>query len=318
MSARKLLFRGVAREALLRGAAEVADAVRVTLGPKSKCVLIDKKFGRPIVCNDGVTIAKEVELVDPIENLGAKMIREAAERTGDAVGDGTSTSTVLAHAMLAEGTRNIAAGASGIELKRGLDRGLLAAVGALKRLSRPVQGVVEKTHVATISAHNDPAVGKLVAEAFEKIGTEGVITVEEARTTETMLDVVEGMRFDRGFISPYFVTDPQEMEAVLDDPLILLYEKRLTNMKDLLPLLEQVARNSRPLLIVAEEVEGEALATLVLNKIRGTLACCAVKAPGFGDRRKAVLQDLAILTGGQLIAEELGIKLENVTEKDLG
>ena len=318
MPARKLLFRAAAREALPRGAGEVADAVRVTLGPKSKCVLIDKKFGRPIVCNDGVTIAKEVELSDAVENLGAKMIREAAERTGDAVGDGTSTSTLLAHAILAEGIRNIAAGASGVELKRGLDRGLRAAVTALKALSRPVQGLVEKTHVATISAHNDPAIGKLVAEAFEKIGAEGVITVEEARTTETMLDVVEGMQFDRGFISPYFVTDPQEMEAVLEDPWILLYEKRLTNMKDLLPLLEQVARNSRPLLIVAEDVEGEALATLVLNKIRGTLACCAVKAPGFGDRRKAVLQDLAILTGGQLIAEELGLKLENVTEKDLG
>jgi chaperonin GroEL len=232
--------------------------------------------------------------------------------------DGTSTSTLLAHAILCEGIRNIAAGASGVELKRGLDRGLRAAVGALKQLSRPVQGLVEKTHVATISAHNDPVIGKLVAEAFEKIGAEGVITVEEARTTETVLDIVEGMQFDRGFISPYFGTDPQKMEAVLEDPLILLYEKRLTNMKDLLPLLEQVARNSRPLLIIAEEVEGEALATLVVNKIRGTLACCAVKAPGFGDRRKAILHDLAILTGGQLIAEELGVKLENVTEKDLG
>ena len=318
MPARKLLFRATAREALLRGAAEVADAVRITLGPKSKCVLIDKKFGRPIVCNDGVTIAKEIELTDAVENLGAKMIREAAERTGDAVGDGTSTSTILANAILCEGIRNIAAGASGVELKRGLDRGLRAAVAALKELSRPVQGLVEKTHVATISAHNDPAIGKLVAEAFEKTGAEGVITVEEARTTETVLDIVEGMQFDRGFISPYFVTDPQEMEAVLEDPSILLYEKRLTNMKDLLPLLEQVARNSRPLLVIAEEVEGEALATLVVNKIRGTLACCAVKAPGFGDRRKATLQDLAILTGGQLIAEELGVKLENVTEKDLG
>ena len=318
MAAKKLQFRAAAREALLHGAGEVADAVRVTLGPKSKCVLIDKKFGRPIVCNDGVTIAKEIELSEPIENLGAKMIREAAERTGDAVGDGTSTATILAHAMLVEGIRNIAAGASGVELKRGLDRGLRAGVAALKQLSRPVQGVVEKTHVATISAHNDVAIGQLVAEAFEKIGTEGVITVEEARTTDTVLDVVEGMQFDHGFISPYFVTDPQEMEVVLEDPLILLYEKRLNNMKDLLPLLEQVARNSRPLLIVAEDVEGEALATLVLNKIRGTLACCAVKAPGFGDRRKAILQDLAILTGGQVIAEELGIKLENVGETDLG
>jgi chaperonin GroEL len=285
MAARKLLFRAAAREALLRGAAEVADAVRVTLGPKSKCVLIDKKYGRPIVCNDGVTIAKEVELTGPVENLGAKMIREAAERTGDAVGDGTSTSTILAHAILSEGIRNIAAGASGVELKRGLDRGLRAAVTALKQLSRPVQGLVEKTHVATISAHNDSAIGKLVAEAFEKIGPEGVITVEEARTTETVLDVVEGMQFDGGFISPYFVTDAQEMEAVLEDPSILLYEKKLANMKDLLPLLEQVARNSRPLLLIAEDVEGEALATLVVNKIRGhPLLLCR---QGAGLRRPA-------------------------------
>jgi len=318
MSARKLLFRAEAREALLHGANEVADAIRVTLGPKSKCVLIDKKYGRPIVCNDGVTIAKEIELPDVVQNLGAKMLREAAERTGDAVGDGTSTSTLLAHAILCEGIRNIAAGASGIDIKHGLDRGMRAAVQSLREIARPVRGFVEKSQVATISAHNDASIGKLVAEAFEKIGPEGVITVEEARTTDTVLDLVEGMQFDRGYISPYFVTEPQSMKAILDAPLILLYEKKLTSMQDLLPLLEQVARSGKPLLIVAEEVEGEALATLVLNKIRGTLAACAVKAPGFGDRRKAMLQDLAILTGGKLIAEELGVKLENVTERDLG
>jgi chaperonin GroEL len=318
MSARKLLFRAEAREALLHGANEVADAIRVTLGPKSKCVLIDKKYGRPIVCNDGVTIAKEIELPGAVENLGAKMIREAAERTGDAVGDGTSTSTLLAHAILCEGIRNIAAGASGVDIKHGLDRGMRAAVQALRDIARPVRGFVEKSQVATISAHNDPSIGKLVAEAFEKIGPEGVITVEEARTTDTVLDLVEGMQFDRGYISPYFVTEPQSMKAILDAPLILLYEKKLASMQDMLPLLEQVARSGKPLLIVAEEVEGEALATLVLNKIRGTLAACAVKAPGFGDRRKAMLQDLAILTGGKLIAEELGVKLENVTEGDLG
>lgn len=318
MSAKQLLFRSAAREALLRGAGAVTEAVRVTLGPKSKCVLIDKKFGRPLVCNDGVTIAKEIELKDPVENLGAHMIREAAERTGDAVGDGTSTSTLLAHAILAEGIRNIAAGASGVELKRGLDRGLAAAVRALKQISRPVAGRREREQVAAVSAHNDEAVGRMVAEAVERVGTEGVITVEEAKTTETMLDVVEGMQFDRGYTSPYFVTDTEAMEAALDDVLILLYEKRISGMKDLLPLLEEVVRQGRPMLIIAEDVEGEALATLVLNKIRGTLPCVAVKAPGFGDRRKAMMQDIAILTGGKLVAEELGVKLENVRPEELG
>ncbi len=318
MPAKQLLFRSNAREALLHGAATVADAVRVTLGPKSKCVLIEKRFGHPLVCNDGVTIAKEIELKDPVENLGARMIREAAERTGSAVGDGTSTATVLAYALYADGIRNVAAGASAIELKHGLDRGLKAAVEKLKAISRPVRDPREQAQVATVSAHNDESIGQLVADAVAKVGSEGVITVEEAKTTETVVDVVEGMQFDRGFLSPYFVTDPEEMEAVLEDPLVLLHEKKISSMKDLLPLLEEVVRQGRPLLIVAEDVEGEALATLVLNKIRGTLPCVAVKAPGFGDRRKAMLDDVAILTGGHLVAEELGVKLEHVAIADLG
>jgi chaperonin GroEL len=313
-----MLFRSAAREKILQGATAITDAVRVTLGPKSKCVLIEKKWGKPLVCNDGVTIAKEVDLKDPEENLGAQMIRQAAEQTGEAVGDGTSTSTVLAHAIFAEGLRNVAAGASAIDLKRGLDRGLHAAVEALRARSRPVESRREKAQVATISAHNDPAIGELVADAMEKVGPEGVISVEEAKTTETALEVVEGMQFDHGYLSPYFITNTEKMEAVLEDPLILLHEKKITHMNDLLPLLEQIAKNGQSLLIVAEDVEGEALATLVVNKIRGVLACVAVKAPGFGDRRKAMLQDLAILTGGQLIAEELGLKLEKVTLNDLG
>ena len=318
MPAKRFQFRSDARQSILRGASVLADAVRVTLGPKSKSVLIEKKFGRPIVCDDGVTIAKEVELKDPEENLGAQMIREAAERTGEAVGDGTTTSTLLAHAILAEGVRNIAAGASAVDLKRGLTRGLNAAVDSIRALSRPVTNKREKAQVATISAHNNSIVGNMVAEAVEKVGAEGAITVEESKTTETVLEIVEGMQFDRGFISPYFVTDPEGMEAALDEPLILLHEKKISNVKDLLPLLEQIVRAGKPLLIISEDVEAEALATLVLNKIRGTLPCAAVKAPGFGDRRKAMLQDLAILTGGQLIAEELGIKLENVTLEQLG
>src|SRR5690348_11439037 len=318
MAHKHLIFRAAAREKVLRGATALADAVRVTLGPKSKCVLIEKKWGEPLVCNDGVTIAKEVDLKDPEENLGVQVLREAAARTGDAVGDGTTTSTILAHAIYADGLRNVAAGASAIDLKRGLDRGLHAAVDALRKLSRPVRTKREKAQVATISAHNDPTIGDLVADAVEKVGPEGAISVEEAKATETALEVVEGMQFDRGYLSPYFVTDPAKMEAVLEEPFILLHEKRITTMKDLLPLLEQVAKLGRSLLIVAEDVEGEALATLVVNKIRGTLACTAVKAPGFGDRRKAMLEDIAILTGGRLIAEELGLKLENVTLKDLG
>src|SRR5579863_6791793 len=318
MASKRLTFRSAAREKILAGASALTDAVRITLGPKSKCVLIQKKWGRPLVCNDGITIAKEVELEDPEENLGAQMIRDASERTGDAVGDGTSTSAVLAHAIFAEGLHNLAAGASAVDLKRGLDRGLLVAVNSLKDLSRPVASRLEKAQVATISAHNDPSIGEMVAEAYEKVGKEGVITVEEAKTTESALEVVEGMQFDRGFISPYFITDAEKMEVVLEDPLILLHEKKLANMKDMLPLLEQVAKEGRPFLIIAEDVEGEALATLVVNKVRGTLLSAAVKAPGFGDRRKEMLQDIAILTGGQLIAEELGLKIENLTIAELG
>jgi len=318
MASKQFLFRSEAREKILHGAAALADAVRVTLGPKSKCVLIEKRFGKPLVCNDGVTIAKEVDLKDPAENLGAQMIHEAAERTGDAVGDGTSTSTVIAHAILTEGVRNVAAGASAVDLKRGLDRGLKAAVEALRGVSRPVASRREKEHVATVSAHNNPEVGKLVADAIEKIGPDGVVTVEEANTTDTALDIVEGMQFDRGYLSPYFVTDPEKMEAALDQPYILLHEKKISNMKDLLPLLEQIAKSGRPLVIVAEDVEADALATLVVNKLRGVLPCAAVKAPGFGDRRKAMLDDIAILTGGRVLAEELGVKLENVQLVELG
>jgi len=318
MAHKQLLFKSAAREKVMKGATALADAVRVTLGPKSKCVLLEKKWGRPVVCNDGVTIAKEVELKDPEENLGARMIREAAERTGDAVGDGTTTSALLAHAIFSEGVRNVAAGASAVDLKRGLDRGLRLAVKALQGLSRPVASRLEKAQIATISAHNDPAIGELVADAVEKVGQEGVITVEEAKTTETALEVVEGMQFDRGYLSPYFITDPEKMETVLEDPLILLHEKKISNLKDLLPLLEQVAKAGRPLLVLAEDVEGEALATLVVNKIRGVLPSAAVKAPGFGDRRKAILEDIAILTGGQVLAEELGLKIENLTLNDLG
>ncbi len=318
MAAKQFQFHADARQSILHGASVLADAVRVTLGPKSKCVLIEKKFGRPVVCDDGVTIAKEVELKNPEENLGAQMVREAAERTGEAVGDGTTTATLLAHALLVEGVRNVAAGASAIDLKRGLSRGLKAAVDSLRSLSRPVTSKREKAQVAAISAHNNSTVGEMVAEAVERVGAEGAITVEESKTTETVLDVVEGMQFDRGYISPYFVTDPEAMQAALDEPLILLHEKKISNVKDLLPVLEEVVRVGKPLLIISEDVEAEALATLVLNKIRGSLPCVAVKAPAFGDRRKAMLQDIAILTGGQLIAEELGIELKNVRMDQLG
>jgi chaperonin GroEL len=318
MTHKQITFEAPAREKVLHGASALADAVRVTLGPKSKCVLIERKWGKPLACNDGVTIAKEVSLKDPEENLGAQALREAAERMGDEVGDGTTTCTLLAHAIFADGVRNVTAGASAIDLKRGLDRGLEVAVDAVKRLSRPVATDRERIQVATISAHNDSAIGQLVAEAVGKVGAEGVITVEEAKGTETALELVEGMQFDRGFLSPYFVTDPEKMEAHLDDPFILLFEKKVVVMKDLLPLLEEVAKSGHPLLIVAEDVEGEALATLVINKVRGTLPCIAVKAPGFGDRRKAMLEDIATLTGGKVIAEELGIKLEHVAIAELG
>jgi chaperonin GroEL len=318
MAHKQVMFRAAAREKILRGAEALADAVRVTLGPKSKSVLIERKWGKPLVCNDGVTIAKEFDLKDPEENLGAQMIRQAAERTGESVGDGTSTSTVLAHAIYAEGVRNVTAGASAVDIKRGLDRGVRVAVQALRELSRPVVSKKEKAQVAAISAHNDPVMGDLVADAMEKVGPEGAITVEEAKTTETTVDVVEGMQFDHGYISPYFVTGSEKMEAVLEEPLILLTERKITHMQDLLPLLEQLAKSGRSLLLVAEDLEGEALATLVVNKLRGVLACVAVKAPGFGDRRKAMLQDMAILTGGKVVSEELGMTLEKITLHDLG
>jgi len=318
MAHKQVLFRSVAREKILRGATQLADAIRVTLGPRSKSVLIEKKWGSPIVCNDGVTIAKEFDLKDPEENLGARMMRQAAEKTGEMVGDGTSTATILAHAIFADGVRNVVAGASAIEIKRGLDLATKRAIEVLRALSRPVATRKEKSQVAAISAHNDSAIGELVADAMDKVGGEGVITVEEAKTTETVLDVVEGMRFDRGFLSPYFITNPDKMEAVLEDCLILLSDRKIGALNDMIPLLEQIVKAAKPLLIVAEEVEGEALATLIVNQIRGALKSCAVKAPGFGDRRKAMLQDMAVLTGGQVISEELGLKLEHVKIEELG
>ena len=318
MSHKQVLFRSAAREKILRGATQLADAVRVTLGPRSKSVLIERKWGPPIVCNDGVTIAKEFDLKDSEENLGARMLRQAAERTGDVVGDGTSTSTILAHAIFADGVRNVVAGASAIDIKRGLDRGSKVTIEALKALSRPVATRKEKAQVAAISAHNDEAIGELVAEAMEKVGGEGVITVEESKTTETVLDVVEGMQFDRGYLSPYFVTNAEKMEAVLEDAFILLCDRKISALKDLIQLFEQVAKSGRPLLVIAEDVEGEALATLIVNQLRGTLRSCAVKAPAFGDRRKAMLQDIAELTGAQMIAEELGVTLEHAVLEQLG
>jgi chaperonin GroEL len=318
MAHKQVLFRSAAREKVLRGATQLADAIRVTLGPKSKSVLIQKKWGAPLVCNDGVTIAKEFDLRDAEENLGAQMLRQAAEKTGDAVGDGTSTSTILAHAILADGVRNVVAGASAIDIKRGLDRACKRAVEALRGLSRPVAVRKEKAQVATISAHNDAAIGELVADAMEKVGGEGVITVEESRTTDTTLEVVEGMQFDRGYVSPYFITNPDKMEAVLEDPLILLADRKIASLNDFLPLLDLVAKAGRPLLVVGDDVEGEALATLIVNQIRGSLKSCAVKAPGFGDRRKAMLQDMAVLTGGIVLSEETGMKLEHMALEQLG
>lgn len=318
MPHKQVLFRSAAREKILHGATKLADAVRVTLGPRSKSVLIQKKWGAPIVCNDGVTIAKEFELKDPEENLGVQMLRQAAEKTGDVVGDGTSTSTILAHAIFADGVRNVAAGASAIDLKRGLDRAMKAAIENLKAISRPVKTRKEKAQIAAIAAHNDSDIGELVAEAMEKVGNEGVITVEEAKTTETTLEVVEGMQFDRGYVSPYFITDPEKMEAVMEDAYVLLSDRKISNLKDMIPLLDSVAKTGRPLLVVAEDIEAEALATLIVNQLRGTLKSCAVKAPGFGDRRKAMLQDMAILTGGMVITEELGLRLESATLEQLG
>jgi chaperonin GroEL len=318
MSYKQILFRSTAREKLLSGTRALADAVRVTLGPKSKSVLIQRKWGAPIVCNDGVTIAKEIKLKDPEENLGAQMMRQAAEKTGDAVGDGTSTATILAQAIFADGLRNVVAGASAIDIKRGLDAGLKAATDALHALSQPVKTRTEKAQIATVSAHNDPSIGELVAEAMEKVGDEGAITVEDSRTTETVLEVVEGMQFDRGYISPYFVTDVEGLTCELENVYVLLHDKKLSNLRPLIPLLEAAVQQAAPILVVAEDVTDEALATLVVNKLRGGMKVVAVKAPGFGDRRRAMLEDIAVLTGGQLISEELGIKLENVQLDMLG
>ncbi len=318
MPYKNIMFRSEARQKILRGTTALADAVRVTLGPRSKSVLIEKQWGSPIVCDDGVTIAKEVELKDPEENLGARMLRQAAETTGDAVGDGTSTSTILAHAIFADGTRNVVAGASAVEIKRGLEKGLNAAVENLKDLSKPVETKLEKAQVAALSAHNNAVIGELVADAMEKVGNDGVITVEESKTTETVLDIVEGMQFDRGYISPYFTTDPAKMEAVLEEPFILLCDRKITTMSDLVPLLEQIVKSGNSLLIVAEDVDGEALATLVVNQMRGVLRNVAVKAPGFGDRRKAILEDIAILVGGSLVSDEVGLTLEKVQLSQLG
>lgn len=318
MSYKRIQFDTEARTKLLSGAKSLTDAVRVTLGPKSKSVLIQKKWGVPIVCNDGVTIAKEMELKDPEENLGVQMLRQAAEKTGDVVGDGTSTSTLLAHAIFVDGIRNVVAGASGIDLKRGLAKGLSVAIEALREQSQPVLTRIEKVQVASISAHNDTDIGELVADAIEKVGDDGVITVEESKTTETVLDVVEGLQFDRGYISPYFVNNPDKMQAVLEDAYVLLVDRKLSAMQDLIPLLEEVSKSARPILFIAEDVEGEALATLIVNQLRGIFHNVAVKAPGFGERRKAMLHDMAILTGGELISEELGLKLEDATLERLG
>ncbi|WP_404405173.1 chaperonin GroEL [Pelagibacterium halotolerans] len=316
--AKNVLFRSAAREKVLHGAAQLANAVRVTLGPRSKSVLIERKWGAPIVCNDGVTIAKEFELKDPEENLGARMLRQAAERTGEMVGDGTSTATLLAHAILADGIRNVVAGASAVDIRRGLDQASRRAIETLKSISKPVSTRLEKAQIAALSAHNDAAIGQLVADAIEKIGNEGVVTVEESKTTDTVLEVVEGMQFDRGFISPYFVSDPEKMEAVLENALVLVVDSKVSTMTDMIALLETVAKSGQPLLIIAEDVEAEALATLVVNQLRGTLRNCAVKSPGFGDRRKAILEDIAVLTGAQVISHELGFRLENAKLEQLG
>jgi chaperonin GroL len=316
--AKEIIFDQDARSKLLAGVDGLANAVRVTLGPKGRNVVIEKSFGSPTITKDGVTVAKEIEFADKFENMGAQMVKEVASKTSDVAGDGTTTATVLAQAIYREGQKLVVAGMNPMELKRGIEKAVLAMTAELEKMSKPTRQASEIAQVGAISANNDPAIGQILADAMNKVGREGVITVEEGRSLETELDVVEGMQFDRGYLSPYFVTNPESMEVLLDEPLILLHEKKISSMKDLLPLLEQVARQGKPLLIVAEDIEGEALATLVVNKIRGTLNVAAVKAPGFGDRRKAMLQDMAILTGGHVIAEELGLKLENVTVKDLG
>jgi chaperonin GroEL len=318
MAAKEILFDEKGREKILDGVNMLADAVKATLGPRGRNVVIEKSWGSPTVTKDGVTVAKEIELEDKFQNMGAQMVKEVASKTSDVAGDGTTTATVLAQAIFREGARMVAAGHSPIELKRGIDKAVEKLVDALKKMAKQTKGQKDIAQVGTISANGDEFIGKLIADAMDKVGKEGVITIEEAKSMETTLDVVEGMQFDRGYLSPYFVTDADRMETVLEDPYILIYEKRLSAMKDMLPLLEQVARGGKPLLIIAEEVEGEALATLVVNKLRGTLNVCAVKAPGFGDRRKEMLKDIAVLTGGQAITEDLGLKLENLTLKELG
>ncbi len=316
--AKELKFSSEARAEILAGVNVLADAVKVTLGPKGRNVVIEKSFGSPTITKDGVTVAKEIELSNRFQNMGAQMVKEVASKTSDTAGDGTTTATVLAQAIYREGVKLVTAGASPISVKRGIDKAVESIVKELKVISKPIHDQKEIAQVGTISANNDETIGSIIAEAMDKVGKEGVITVEEAKSMETTLEVVEGMQFDRGYLSPYFVTDSERMECVLDDPYILIHEKKISAMKDLLPILEQIAKAGRPFIIIAEEVEGEALATLVVNKLRGTLSCCAVKAPGFGDRRKAMLEDIAVLTGGQVISEDIGIKLESITLKDLG
>jgi chaperonin GroEL len=318
MAAKQLLFSEQARSKILEGVEVLAKAVKVTLGPRGRNVVLDKKWGSPTVTKDGVTVAKEIELDDPYLNMGAQMVREVASKTSDVAGDGTTTATVLAEAIFREGIKNVTAGAAPMAIKRGIDKAVEAVVAELVKLKRDVKDNKEIEQVATISANSDPLIGKMIAEAMDKVGKDGTITVEEAKSVETTLEVVEGMQFDKGYISPYFVTEKESMEAILEDAFILLYEKKLSNMKDLLPILEKIAQRGKPMLIVAEDVEGEALATLVVNKLRGTLAVCAVKAPGFGDRRKAMMEDIAVLTGGKVISEDIGLKLENARIEDLG
>jgi chaperonin GroEL len=318
MPAKQILYSVEARNAVMRGVDQLSEAVKATLGPKGRNVVIDKKFGSPLSTKDGVTVAKEIELKDPFENMGAQLLREVASKTSDVAGDGTTTATVLAQSIFREGVKNVTAGANPMDLKRGIDRAVEVVIEEIKKLSRPTKDKKEIAQVGTISANNDPNIGDLIAEAMEKVGKDGVITVEEAKSMETSLDIVEGMQFDRGYLSPYFVTNPERMETVIEDVYVLLHEKKISNMRELLPVLEQIAKMNKPMLIIAEDVEGEALATLVVNKLRGTLQCAAVKAPGFGDRRKEMLRDIGVLTGGNVISEDLGIKLENVTLNDLG
>lgn len=318
MSAKLIDFSSDARSSLKKGVDRLAEAVKVTLGPKGRNVVIDKKFGAPTVTKDGVTVAKEIELEDPVENMGAQMVKEVASKTSDAAGDGTTTATILAQSIFREGLKNVTAGSNPMHLKRGIDKAVAKVVEEIQKLSKPVPGKTEIAQVGAISANNDMSIGELIADAMDKVGKDGVITVEEAKSTETSLDVVEGMQFDRGYLSPYFVTNPESMEVELEEPLVLIHDKKISVMKDLLPILEKVAQMGKPFLLIAEDIEGEALATLVVNKLRGTLKVAAVKAPGFGDRRKAMLEDIAILTGGRVISEEAGFKLENATTSDLG